>query len=201
MAAAARAHILGIAEGAGLASPSIEIETLPRGGLSACASDLQIEALDTSHLSRMRYAARCEGSPASGEFIVRATISAEVVVAASDIKANQPIDMAQLDVARREVVLGNVTSDPARVVGKSSRRMLRRGQIVDRRWLIEPVVIERGDAVTIVARNIGVEVHVHAEAQQDGRIDDIIRVRNKANGKIISARVVSAGMVEAVSAR
>jgi flagella basal body P-ring formation protein FlgA len=75
---------------------------------------------------------------------------------------------------------------------------LRSGQLINRRWLIEPVLVKRGANVTIVARNAGVSVQVAGEALAAGRRNEIVQVRNKTNGRIIRARVIGENEVEPV---
>lgn len=143
----------------------------------------------------MRFAVTCNGE--KRDVIVRATIAADVVVSTQDVKAGQPIDAASLTLERRDVTalpgaIGNIDD----VAGKSSRRALRSGQTVDRRWLNEPILVKRNSKVTIVARNAGVEVHVAAEALQSGRRGEVISVKNAANGTVIRARVIAQDAVE-----
>lgn len=195
---AAREHLLAQARDAGLLDPSVAITLLPRGEVNPCAQNVEVEALDTRHVTRMRFAATCSAEPAwRTEFIVRGALKAEVVVAATDLKAGQPIDAGQLALERRDLsAAADALSDPAQVVGKSSRRALRSGQIVGQRWLVEPILVKRGAKVNIVARNVGVEVHVAGVATQTGRRGEIVEVRNAANGKVIRARVVGENLVE-----
>ncbi|NLG75751.1 MAG: flagellar basal body P-ring formation protein FlgA [Xanthomonadaceae bacterium] len=147
----------------------------------------------------MRFEASCEDPEWRSEFVVRAAISAEVVTAARSLRAGDVIDASSLALERREVTAPeDAISDPALVAGKTSRRALRSGQPVSRRWLIEPLLVRRGTNVAIVARNTGVEVQVAGEALAAGRRHEIIQVRNKTNGRVIRARVIDANTVEPV---
>ena len=82
------------------------------------------------------------------------------------------------------------------VAGKTSRRAMRAGQLADRRWLNESVLVRRNSKVTISARNAGVEVHVAAEALQSGKRGEVISVKNATNGAIVRARVIGPDAVE-----
>jgi flagellar basal body P-ring formation protein FlgA len=194
----AREHLLEHARSAGWAGATVEVVPSPREPLRDCARPIEVESIDTRHLTRMRFAAVCNGEPAwRAEVIVRGSITAEVVVAAADMKASRPIAAEQLEVARRDVSNApDALSDPALAVGKSSRRALSEGQIVRGRWLSEPMLVKRGAAVSIIARHTGVEVHVAGEALAAGRRGEIIDVRNRANGNVIRARVTGVGEVE-----
>jgi flagella basal body P-ring formation protein FlgA len=146
----------------------------------------------------MRFVAMCADAPGwRSEYIVRGSVEADVVIASSNISAGQPIGAEQLVRARRDASgTAGCLSDLDAVVGKASQRPLNRGQLVDKRWLVEPIFVKRGATVTIVAHNVGVQVQVPAEALQEGRRNDIVRVRNTLNGQVIRARVIGDNAVE-----
>lgn len=145
----------------------------------------------------MRFAVSCHGEKRT--VIVRATIAADVVVAAQDVRAGQPIDAAALTLVRRDVTTApGALTNIEDVAGKTSRRALRAGQLIDRRWLNESILVKRNSEVTIVARNTGVEVHVTAQALQSGRRGEVISVKNSRNGTVIRARVIAENTVEPV---
>lgn len=196
----AREQLLKRAADAGLLRPKIEITSLPRATLSDCPRDVEVETLEATHPARMRFVAVCSVAPAwRAEFIVRAVITAEVVVTSADLKAGVPIDASQLTVQRRDISGAfDAQSDPGTVAGKSSRHALRSGQIVRERWLVEPDLVKRGASVSIVAHNVGVEVNVAGEALDTGHRGEIVGVRNKATGKVIRARVIGENSVEPV---
>lgn len=198
---AARKELRARVELAGLINPSIVTELHARGGKpAACPRDIEVETLDTRYITRMRFAAVCTAPPGwRAEYIVRGSVQADVVVTTSAVIAGQAITAGQLARERRDAssTPGALSSIEA-VVGKSSRRSLHSGQIIDRTWLLEPILVRRGAGVSIVARNAGIEVQVPGEALDEGRRDEIVRVRNTQNAKILRVRVVGEAMVEVV---
>lgn len=196
---AARAHLLAQAERAGLGNPVARVEVVARSPVAAaCPQEVKIEPVDTRNISRMRFAAVCSSAPEQrAELVVRGSLAADVVVVKSNVPANRPIAAEQVAVERRDISAApDAAPDIESVVGKSSRRALRSGQIVSQRWLAEPVLVKRGAAVNIVARNTGVEVQVAGEALEAGRREQVVRVRNVANGAVIRARVIGENTVE-----
>lgn len=198
VARAARRHLLEAAEAAGLAEPAVTLEVAgARRQAPACAQPLRIEPLDTRHASRLRFAAVCPGhDDARAEFVVRAELTAHVAVATAAVAAGRPI--AAQDVALERRPLGAATaptSDLDAVVGLSSRRALRAGQVIDTPALAAPVLVRRGAAVRIVARNGQVLVTAAGEALAAGRQGELIEVRNSATGKVIQARVTGSNEV------
>lgn len=197
---AARMHLLELARAAELRRISVNVTAMSRDVPPRCAQEVRIEPVDTRPLRRMRFAAVCSGTaPWRLESIVRGRLTAEVVVAARELRAGEPIEPQALMLENREIpTIDAAVSDPASVGGKASRRALRQGQIVDPRWLIEPLLVRRGAAVEIVAHHPGVAVRVAGEAMEAGRRMQVISVRNTANGKVIHARVIGTNQVEVV---
>ncbi|HEY0685249.1 MAG TPA: flagellar basal body P-ring formation chaperone FlgA [Steroidobacter sp.] len=190
----AREHVSRYADSIGWTNPQLKLK-LSSANLGGCPDDARIETIDARHPSRMRFAVLCNGE--KREVVVRATIAADVVVATQDLKAGRPIDASSLTLERRDVTatpgaLANIED----VAGKTSRRAMRAGQLVDRRWLNESVLVKRNAKVTIVARNAGVEVHVAAEALQSGKRGEVISVKNSTNGAVIRVRVIAQDTVE-----
>lgn len=159
----------------------------------------KIAPIDMRSITRMRFEATCEHGELA-EFIVRAVVVADVLVMTRDLRAKEPLDASMVTLARRELTaIDDAVSAVEDVVGKASRRALRRGQLLSRRTLIEPLLVQRGAPVEIVARDVGVEVRMAGEAIQAGHRGDVIEVRNVANGRIIRARVIGPSSVTPVS--
>jgi flagella basal body P-ring formation protein FlgA len=169
---------------AGLVEPMFDL-TLVKSArpIPACAQAVVAEAVDTRHPSRMRLAAICPGTEGwRQEFVVRASVSAKVLVAAVD---------------RRDITATpDAMSDVDAVTGMSSRRPLRSGDVLRKSALVAATLVKRGDSVRIVARSGQIEVTVAGEALESGGRDAIVKVRNTGNGNVIRARVVSEGTVQ-----
>nr|WP_316638543.1 flagellar basal body P-ring formation chaperone FlgA [uncultured Roseateles sp.] len=197
----ARQALLEQAQREGLQAPELQLRvaTSPKAkGPAACAAGWQFQMLDTRYLSRLRVGARCPGADsASQDFVLRAELSAEVLVAAATLPSGRPLAEADLRLERRELAqLGDALSDTEAARGLSPRSTLRAGQPLLRSQLVEPLLIKRGEAVRIMARNGGIEVHASGEALDAGRRNETVRVRNSSTGRIIAARVLGPGLVE-----
>lgn len=198
--AAARQWLAEQATLKGLVNPRFELHLVERAAtpVPPCPQPVEVEPVETRYLSRMRFVAACPGDAGwRREWVVRAEVSALVVVAAAPVQANRVIAEAEVVQERRTLVdMDDALPSPEAVVGQASTRALRTGQVVSPRWLAQPLVLKRGDSVTIVARNEGVEVQVAGEALEPGRRGDVVRVRNVGTGKVIRARVLDAAVVE-----
>ncbi len=198
---AAREHLLAQATRAGLENIAVDVTVLPRHPHPAadiCTEEVAIEPIETRSATRMRFAAVCRGAPGwRVEYVVSGRISADVVVAKAALPAGRAIGPEDLASERRDISsTPDATSDGGKIVGKSSRRPLRSGEVIAQHWLVDALLVKRGSVVSIVARQAGIEVQVAGEVLQPGHRDDIVSVRNTVTGKVIQARVISASTVE-----
>lgn len=202
--AAGRQAVVEEAGRSGLQGVQVEatVLALPRTPM-ACAEP-QIETVDARNPARLRLALVCPGATgaAARQLVqLRATLSAEVVVMAADAPANQPLGEQALVLERRDIsTVPDASSDLSQVAGLSPRRPMRAGQIVRTRMLAAPMLVRRGDGVTIVVHSGAVEVRNAGEALEAGREGEVVRVRNSATGRVIRARVIGEDMVAPVQA-
>ena len=165
-----------------------------------CTKPVDVESLDTRHPSRMRFAVTCVDETGwRQEVVVRASVSARVLVAAAALPANRPLSADDVSIERRDVsAVPDALSDPAAVVGMSSRRALHPGDVLRSTSLVAALLVRRGQAVRIVASNGPIEVTAAGEALDDGASNALVRVRNASTGKVIRARVSGLATVEPV---
>lgn len=223
MALAALAANVAHAAGVSIASPAAQVEAAAREALAAkagqagwlearfdvtvldaalakapaCAQPLKVLPADVRHATRMRFEVACDAPQAwQHDVVVRARVTARVVVMARDVPAGRVIQDDDVELDARDVsVVPDAVSDPQAVAGLASRRSLRTGQVVSQRALLTPVLVQRGQSVAIEASNGGITVNVPGEAMDTGRAGETVRVRNIGSGKVIRARVIDAGKV------
>jgi flagella basal body P-ring formation protein FlgA len=61
-----------------------------------------------------------------------------------------------------------------------------------------PLVIKRGDTVSMEANIGGITVKTSGTAISDGRIGQQIRVKNNQSARVINAKVIGSGQVQSV---
>lgn len=195
----AREQLAQQAASAGLLEPLFEVAVVKTTRvIPACPVRVTIEALDSRSPQRMRFVAACPGEGGwRQEMLVRATITAKVAVTSVPVTANTPLQAGDVELARRDVtmVADSIATLPA-VLGQSSRRSLRAGEVLRQGQLASPVLVKRGAPVNIVARQEQVQVSMDGVAMDPGAQGEVIRVRNATSGTVIRARVVEAGVVE-----
>jgi flagella basal body P-ring formation protein FlgA len=197
---AARAQLEQQAAAAKLADARFELTVVPPRVVAPCAGPVEVDTLDTRQPTRMRFAVRCPQPGSSRlEYIVRARISASVVVLVAPVAANEVITDAHITVGQRDITsIADPVIDPIDAVGQTSRRSLRAGDVLRNNSLSAPVLVKRGDAVVMVARIEGIEVSMAGEALDAGPRGATIRVRNSTSGQTVRMRVTGAGRVEPV---
>lgn len=188
------------AASAGLVEPLFDV-TLVRSSrpLADCRAPVAVEAVDTRQLARMRFAAVCPGADGwRHEFVVRASVTALVLVSAAEVPAARVLEAADVKLERRDVsAVTDSIGTPQAALGLAAKRQLRAGELLRGSQLAAPPLVRRGDAVRIVARRDQVEVSMAGEALDAAAHGAPLRVRS-ANGSVIRARVTGAGTVEPV---
>lgn len=184
----------------GLHNPAIEVTVLPADETAPSCTNPKVDIVDMRYLSRIRVALRCPGADDKRhEYVARAKLSAEIIVAARALPAGHVIADGDLRQERRDVSgLRGPLSDRQAVIGLILRRAVRPGQVLRKQMLIAPLLVRRGEVVTIVATSGTVMASMAGEALDAGRSGAIIRVRNVATGKVIRARVTGHATVEPI---
>ena len=196
----ARAELERQMAASGLTEPQFEIAVVTARPAPPCSQPVAVEPLDTRFPQRMRFVARCPDTPGwRYEYVVRARVTAMVAIAAAPVAANEALTDTQVTIERRDISnIADPVSNPADVVGQMSRRMLRPGDILRSGQLSSPVLVKRGDAVTMVARREGIEVSMAGEALDAGGKGAVVRVRNAGSGQVVRMRVAGPGTVELI---
>jgi flagella basal body P-ring formation protein FlgA len=61
--------------------------------------------------------------------------------------------------------------------------------------LSKPILVRSGERVTLKAASVAMQLSTQARAEQNGRLGDVIRVRNLSSARIVNAKVVGVGEV------
>lgn len=133
-----------------------------------------------------------------GQVRVRIHKYEEVYVATDRFSRQDPIDKNKLVLKRMEVT--SLLQQPVRELDGldkyRARLLIRKDQILTAN-LIEPVPdIEVGHEVTIILKSHLLLITAPGRVLESGRAGDRVRVKNKATGKIVTARVIDKNSVE-----
>src|SRR5579862_227931 len=122
-----------------------------------------------------------------------------IVVPAHDIARGQTISESDLTYGTVEgggLMSGTVTNF-ATVNGMEARRVLHAGEALRADDVRRPIVVTKGQTVTMTFEAPGVELTAMGRAMTEGGIGDAVTVQNPASFRMITATVTAAGTVRA----
>ena len=127
------------------------------------------------------------------------TTSVRVVVPVRDIARGEVIADSDLTfgTASGTALMGGTVTSMAAAKGLEARRVLRAGEVLLASDLRRPVVVTRGQTVTMTFAAPGVDLTAMGRAMSEGGIGDTVTVQNPASFRMVSAVVIAAGTVRA----
>jgi flagella basal body P-ring formation protein FlgA len=181
-------------------SATIDIAPLdPRIRLPRCDSPLtaSLPAAQTITGSRITVRVQCNG-PTPWNLAVYAEVSVEmpVVVSTRALRGGQPIAATDLEIVTRRVAgIGQCcATEPDEVIGHTVRRPIGSGEPIRLEALEMPPAIRRGELVTIIASNPGMEIRATGVALADARSGEPVRIRHSSSLRIVQARADTPGV-------
>lgn len=85
------------------------------------------------------------------------------------------------------------------IVGLETTRPIRAGQVLSRPMMRQPIVVRRGDSVTVFARAAGIQVRTVGQARENGGRGDLVVVETIEDRQRFTARVVGLREVEVLA--
>lgn len=125
-------------------------------------------------------------------------IRARVVQAATRLRFGSTISQADVKESLTEIAdpRGRFFRDCREVVGKVMRRSLAPGEPLTRDYVSNPLVVHSGETVRIRLARGPIALSALARAEQDGRLGDLIRIRNLDFSRPLKAVVIGPGEVK-----
>lgn len=105
-----------------------------------------------------------------------------------------PADVTETKLPRERVASDAITNRQ-QLVGKAARRILRAGETVRAGDIAEPIVVHKGDLVTMALNTAGMQLTAQGKAVEDGAMGASIRVTNTQSNRVIDAVVVGPNQV------
>lgn len=172
---------------------------------SLCARPLSLvrPAGDRLDLARLRYEFRCEGSQGWEVAVtVKPDIYLPVLVAKKTLERGRSIAANDIEVKKKNIagLHDSFLTDPDEAVGHSVKKRVREMQPLALSHLDQPVLVERGQRVLMIAEQDGIEARMLGEAMKKGRKGDTIAVKNLSSRQTVSAVVDGSGVVRLLMA-
>lgn len=136
---------------------------------------------------------------ANTSLVIQIKTTADVLVATDTIQTGQPLNAQNTMRERRDI---SRATDPLPVDSSNANidwiagRVISSGSTIRSSDVKLPSDICKGDSVSLVVKCGKVTLHTSAEARQDGRIGDTIRVLTAVSKEDVKAKVMGPGMVE-----
>ncbi|MQP66469.1 flagellar basal body P-ring formation protein FlgA [Niveispirillum sp. SYP-B3756] len=142
-------------------------------------------------------------APATGPQLLRQTVSGRAIdmvelpvlnrrLAPGEVVGDS--DLSYLNMPRDRVVAGAITS-AGELVGKSLRRAVAPNQPVNGRDVREPVVVVKGQVVTILLQSGSMQLSAQGKALSDGAQGELVRIVNSSSSRVIEATVAGPNLV------
>lgn len=120
-----------------------------------------------------------------------------VVVSNTNIARGQVLRASDIILQEREVShhksFGLYRLEQA--INQVAKRHIRSGSVLSPMHIAPPKIIKRGSKIDIIANSGRVSVSMSGTALSDGRIGDLIRVKNLSSNKVLRAKVIAPGRV------
>lgn len=197
----AQAEVKEMAQNQGWGKYDLQLETvLPTEAstLPACKKNLLATPAARRTLYRLRYDVTCPDAQGWTQTVaVKTAVNLPIVVALQTLDRGRVIDAQDVVLRVQDIAPLNAqfftTTEEA--IGQTVKRRITSAQIVNSAQLEQPIMVERGQSVLMVARQNGIEASTSGEAMKQGRKGDVIRVKNISSQRTVDAIVVSPGVV------
>jgi flagella basal body P-ring formation protein FlgA len=123
----------------------------------------------------------------------------KIVTPTRDIARGEVISAGDvtLGAAPNRALPGNIITNPDAVTGMEARRTLRSGEMISASDVRRPVVVNKGQTVTMTFDAPGVSLTAMGRAMGEGGVGDTVVVQNPASYRMINAVITGTGTVRA----
>lgn len=123
--------------------------------------------------------------------------TAPVVTAARDLDRGTRLGKGDLELREKDITRsGEVFTSVDEAAGKRVKRGIDSGDIVERRKVARPILVKRGEVVTMEASKGSMLITAKGVARSKGKEGETIKVRNTGSQKEILCEVVGSGRVQ-----
>lgn len=129
--------------------------------------------------------------PVSVTILRAATVAAENIPKGTTISAALLEDTFISDSSNRALTI----TDKNMLIGSKARKDIKAGEQIT---MSDFCLVAKGDMVTIIAKSANLEIRTNGIALEEGKINDLISVKNSKSNKIIQAVVIAPNTVKVI---
>lgn len=117
----------------------------------------------------------------------------QVLVASRFLRRRAILSAADFRPERRELsaLPGGYETDPQQLIGRQLQRALMVGKVISPRAVKMPPAVRRGETVTLIAGQSGIEITSSGIALSDASIGERLRVRNESSERVVEGEVIA----------
>ena len=142
---------------------------------------------------------RCQTEQAYWNIYVPVTVSimVDAVVARSNIGKGTRLNSGNVMITK----INKLTQRYAHFTGLKNvkglvlNKNLRAGQVINSKSVSLPIIVRKGQKVSIAARSGNIQVTMKGIAKQSGRLNDYIQVMNLSSKKIVQGKILKPGEI------
>ncbi len=172
----------------------------PRLKLPKCTLPLEAFLRPGTRMSgRTAVGVRCKGSRPWKVYVpVDVVVTEQVLVTKKTLPRDHILTADDVVAEARNVsrMIGGYIADPAELVGQRLKHQIMGGKVVTPSMLIADTVVKRGQSVTLLVRNNGLNITMSGKALMDGAINQRIRVENSVSRRVVEGLVRSPEYIE-----
>lgn len=138
-----------------------------------------------------------DGKPAT-TCVVRGRLEAiaEVVTAAVPLHKGEVITESNITLQQQDIGgLESPFTAKEQLLGMQVARTVNAGTVLEQAHIVSPAIIKSGEMVKIVAQKGSLQLSTNGLAKTDGRLGEVITVKNISSNKLIHCRVDGPGIV------
>jgi len=172
----------------------------PRLKLNQCATDLEVSLpqYGIRHGSTT-VSVRCAG-PKPWSLFVPVVVQQfkDIVVLSRPLQRGEIIKADDLRLQQYDIfsLPSGYIENTETIIGKELSQNLPEGAVLNHRLVRSPVAIQRGQMVTLMARNNVIEVRSEGKALEKGAIGERIRVKNLKSRRIVEGIIINKQVVD-----
>jgi len=165
----------------------------------SCEKPLSTSLESRAPIGRLTVKVRCEMPAWTLLLPAQVSVWQPVLAARYPLKRGQQVHEADFTWVERDIgaLPQGWLSDSRLLQGQQLTRRLSTGQLLLSSQLKAAQLIAPGEPVQILSQSDGIRVQMKGEALSAGSLGQLIRVRNLSSGRVLRARVVAQGQVEA----
>lgn len=122
----------------------------------------------------------------------------QVLIARRFLRRGTILSATDFQFERRELstLPGGYETDPQQLIGRQLQRALMTGRVISPRAVKMMPAVRRGETVTLIAGQSGIEITSSGIALSDASIGERLRVRNESSQRVIEGKVTANRRVE-----